>query len=184
MCIRDRIYTGPAGIYSYDDMSAKRGISYYYYIQSTTDGSNNNLGILNPIGTLKSGRFYTRTSKPAYLRRQSGDRLNSIRVVPNPYHIAAQNMQYTGEKDKIMFLNIPGQCDIRVYTERGDLVHKIEHDDGSGDESWNLITSARQVIAPGIYLVHIIVTEDLRSQTGDIIMKKGDSTIKKFAVIR
>ena len=93
-------------------------------------------------------------------------------------------MQYTVEKDKIMLLNIPGQCDIRIYTERGDLVRKIDHDDGSGDESWNLITSGRQVIAPGIYLVHIIVTEDLRSQTGEIIMKKGDSTIKKFAVIR
>ena len=139
---------------------------------------------MNPIGPLKSGRFYTKTSKPAYLRRQSGDRLSSIRVVPNPYHITAQNMQYTGEKDKIMFLNIPGQCDIRIYTERGDLVRKIDHHDGSGDESWNLITSGRQVIAPGIYLVHIIVTEDLRSQTGEIIMKKGDSTIKKFAVVR
>ena len=179
-----KIYTGPEGGYSYDDMSAKRGISYYYYIQSITDGSSNNQGNLNPNGPLKSGRFYTRTSKPAYLRRQSGDKLNSIRVVPNPYHIAAQNMQYTGEKDKIMFLNIPGQCDIRVYTERGDLIHRIDHDDGSGDEAWNLITSARQVIAPGIYLVHIVVTEDLRSETGDIIMKKGDSTIKKFAVIR
>ena len=179
-----KIYNGPGGVYSYDDMSAKRGISYYYYIQSITDGSSNNQANLNPIGPLKSGKFYTRTSKPAYLRRQSGDKLNSIRVVPNPYHIAAQNMQYTGEKDKIMFLNIPGQCEIRVYTERGDMIHRIEHDDGSGDEAWNLITSARQVIAPGIYLVHIVVTEDLRSDTGDIIMKKGDSTIKKFAVIR
>ena len=93
-------------------------------------------------------------------------------------------MQYTVEKDKIMLLNIPDQCDIRIYIERGDLVRKIDHDDGSGDEAWNLITSGRQVIAPGIYLVHIIVTEDLRSQAGEIIMKKGESTIKKFAVIR
>ena len=179
-----KVYTGGVGVYSYDDISAKRGMSYYYYIQSTTDGSYNDQGSLNPIGPLKSGRFYTRTSKPAYLRRQSGDKLNSIRVVPNPYHISAQNMQYTGEKDKIMFLNIPGQCDIRVYTERGDLIHQIEHDDGSGDEAWNLITSARQVIAPGIYIVHIVVTKDIKMETGEIIMKKGDSTIKKFAIIR
>ena len=179
-----KIYTGPAGIYNHDDMTAKRGISYYYYIQSITDGSNNSTGELNPAGPLRSSRFYTRTSKPAYLRRQSGDKLESIRVVPNPYHIAAQNIQYTGEKDKIMFLNIPGQCEIRVFTERGDLIHYIKHEDGSGDEAWNLITSGRQVIAPGIYLVHINVTQNIESDSGEILIRKGDSTIKKFAVIR
>ena len=165
-------------------MTAKRGISYYYYIQSITDGSNNSTGELNPAGPLRSSQFYTRTSKPAYLRRQSGDKLESIRVVPNPYHIAAQNIQYTGEKDKIMFLNIPGQCEIRVFTERGDLIHYIKHEDGSGDEAWNLITSGRQVIAPGIYLVHINVTQNIESDSGEILIRKGDSTIKKFAVIR
>ena len=50
-------------------------------------------------------------------------------------------MQYTVEKDKIMLLNIPDQCDIRIYIERGDLVRKIDHDDGSGDESWNITAS-------------------------------------------
>ncbi|GIR42698.1 MAG: hypothetical protein CM15mP53_06140 [Ectothiorhodospiraceae bacterium] len=37
----------------------------------------------------------------------------------------------------------------------------------------------------GIYLVHIIVTGRFKvADPGEIIMKKGDSTIKKFAVIR
>ena len=179
-----KIYTGAKGVYSYDDMTAKRGISYYYYIQSITDGSKNSSEELNPVGSLKSSRFYTKTSKPAYLRRESGNKLESIRIVPNPYHIAAQNIQYTGERDKIMFLNIPGQCELRIFTERGDLIHQIQHEDGSGDESWNLITNARQVIAPGIYIVHIIVTEDVQSASGEIIMKIGDSTVKKFAVVR
>ena len=83
-----------------------------------------------------------------------------------------------------MFLNIPGQCELRIYTERGDLIQKIEHKDGSGDESWNLITNARQVVAPGIYIVHVVVTEDMQSESGVITLKKGDSTVKKFAIIR
>ena len=140
------IYSGPGGVYSFDDLTPIRGNSYYYYIQSITDGSENIAGSLNPAGSLKSSRFYTKTSKPAYLRRQSGKVLDEIRIVPNPYHIAAKDLQYIGERDKIMFLNIPGQCDIKVFTERGDLVHKIEHRDGSGDEAWSLITLDRKSV--------------------------------------
>ncbi len=180
-----QVYSGEKGVYSFDDMTAKRGISYYYYIQSVSDGSNNQSGELNPTGPLKSSRFYTKTSKPAYLRRKSGDAFRDIRIVPNPYHIAAKDFQYIGEKDKIMFLNIPGQCDIRVFTERGDLIHYISHNDGSGDEAWNLVTSGRQVVAPGIYLAHILVTSDILSMDQkNIIIHKGDSTVLKFAVIR
>ena len=84
-----------------------------------------------------------------------------------------------------MFLNIPGQCDIRVFTERGDLIHYISHNDGSGDEAWNLVTSGRQVVAPGIYLAHILVTSDILSMDQkNIIIHKGESTVLKFAVIR
>ena len=180
-----QIYSGGIGTYSFDDLTAKRGISYYYYIVSVTDGSENDSGLLNPNGPLMSSRFYTKTSKPAYLRRQSGDALKKIRAVPNPYHISAKNIQYIGEKDKIMFLNIPGQCDIRIFTERGDQIHSISHRDGSGDEAWNLVTSGRQVIVPGIYIAHIKVTSDiLSSDQESVLIQKGDSRVLKFVVVR
>jgi len=183
--IYTNIYSGPGGIYSFDDLTPIRGNSYYYYIQSITDGSENIAGSLNPAGPLKSNRFYTKTSKPAYLRRQSGQALDDIRIVPNPYHIAAKDLQYIGERDKIMFLNIPGQCDIRVFTERGDLVHQIEHRDGSGDEAWSLITFGRQVIAPGIYVAHFEATENIVSAaSNEILIVKGDQIVKKFVVVR
>ena len=183
--IYTQVYSGEKGTYSFDDMTAKRGISYFYYIQSVSNGSNNQSGELNPTGPLKSSRFYTKTSKPAYLRRKSGDALRNIRIVPNPYHISAKDFQYIGEKDKIMFLNIPGQCEIRVFTERGDLIHHISHNDGSGDEAWNLVTSGRQVVAPGIYLAHILVTSDILSiDQQNVIIHKGDSRVLKFVVIR
>ena len=179
------IYSGPAGIYSFDDLTPIRGNSYYYFIQSKTDGSENTSGSLNPVGELKSSRFYTKTSKPAYLRRQSGQALEDIRIVPNPYHIAGKDLQYIGERDKIMFLNIPGQCDIKIFTERGDLIHRISHRDGSGDEAWNLITSGRQVISPGIYIAHFYVTDNIISSVNnEISIMKGDQNVKKFVVIR
>lgn len=176
------IHTADPGETTFDDVSATRGQSYYYYLVAFNDGSNNTSGAANPIGPLHSSRFYTRTTAPASLKRKAGTALNEIRVVPNPYHISAgrYNMQYVEEPDKIMFLDIPGKCIIRIFTERGDLVEKIVHSDGSGDETWNLISSSRQVVVSGIYLAHFEVTESLPGAG----YKKGDTAIRKFVIIR
>jgi len=132
-----------------------------------------------------SSRYYTQTTEPAYLRRKAGTNLDQIRVVPNPYNLKSEKLQYTGESDKIMFLNIPALCTIRIYTERGDLINTIEHTNGSGDESWNSITSSRQVIVSGIYIAHFEVTEDYTDpETGELLYKKGDAAFRKFVIIR
>jgi len=175
----------PPGTDFYEDKSAIRGFSYYYYLTAYNDGSNNTAGIANPTGPLESGKFYTRTNKPAYLRRMAGQSLDDIRIVPNPYNIRSEEVQYPGEPDKIMFYNVPAYCRIKIFTERGDLVQTIEHDDGSGDQEWLSTTSSRQVIVSGIYLAHFEVTQDYPDPTtGEILYRKGDSTVKKFIVIR
>ncbi len=174
----------PKGTTRYDDLSAARGVAYYYYIVAYNDGSNNTAGIANPTGPLHSSRFYTRTTEPAFLRRQAGRSLDAIRVVPNPYNIRSQDLQYPGEPDKITFLDIPARCRIRIFTERGDLIHTIEHTNGSGDATWYSVTSSRQVIVSGIYLAHIEVTEDIYDENGGLIFARGDSKIVKFVIIR
>ena len=180
----EEIYDGGSGVYSFDDLTPVRGFSYYYYSVAYNDGSNNTSGLANPTGPLMSSRFYTKTTTPAYLRRKAGNQLDKIRIVPNPYHIGASRLQYPGEKNKIMFLNIPPQCKIKIYTERGDLIKTINHDDGSGDEAWDSVTSTRQLIASGIYLANIIVTEKMIDENSNVLLKKDESIIKKFVVIR
>ncbi len=175
----------PPGITSFDDTTPVRGFSYYYYITAINNGSNNTTGETNPTGPLHSGRFYTRTTQPAFLRRQAGISLENIRVVPNPYSIRARDLQYPGEPDKITFLDIPAKCTIKIFTERGDLIDTIEHTDGSGDESWNSVTTSRQVIVSGIYLAYFEVTEDvIDAASGEVLHKKGDNTVRKFVIIR
>ncbi len=170
---------------SYDDKSPVRGFSYYYYLVAFNNGSNNQTGEANPTGQLHSGKFYTRTTTPAFLSRQAGKSLSQIRIVPNPYNINAGRLNYPGEPDKIAFLNIPAFCTIRIYTERGDLIQTIEHDDGSGDQFWNSVTSSRQTVVSGVYIAHFEVTEDYSDpDTGQVLYKKGDSTFQKFVVIR
>ncbi len=173
------------GVCNYADLTPKRGVSYYYYISAYNDGSNNTAGIANPRGSLQSSRFYTKTNKPAFLRRAAGRALEDIRLVPNPFFIRNKDYQYSGEVDKIMFLNIPAVCIIRIYTERGDLIKSIHHVNGSGDEAWSSITSSRQVVCSGIYIVHFEVLEDqYDGETGDIFYRKGDMAIRKLIIIR
>lgn len=175
----------PAGTHSFDDVTAQRGFSYYYYLSSYSKGINNSTGITNPAGPLLSSRFYTKTNLPAYLRRQAGTSLSDIRIVPNPYNIRSTNLQFPGEPDKIMFLNIPGHCTIRIYTENGDLIKTISHENGSGDETWNSNTSSGQVVVSGIYIVHFTVTQDyVDPQTGVVKYRKGDTAFQKLVIIR
>lgn len=161
----------PEIVHSYDDVSAIRGFSYFYYITAFNDGSNNNTNA-NPHGPLHSSKYYTRTTEPAFLQRPAGEKLSDIRVVPNPFYIgAAKQLRFPEQPDKIVFYNIPGVCTIKIFTERGDLIKTILHDDGSGDESWDSVTDSRQVIVSGIYIAYFETP-------------KGESIFKKFIVIR
>ena len=164
----------PEVVHEYDDTTPVRGFSYYYYLVTFSDGSLNQT-TANPHGQLESSRFFTQTTEPAFLRRQAGMTLEDVRVVPNPYYLNARGlksrMMYYDFPDRIMFLNIPALCTIRIFTERGDLIDTIVHSDGSGDEPWDSITRYRQVIVSGVYIAHI--------ETPD-----GQSVVRKFTIIR
>jgi len=175
---------------AYNDVAAARGPAYYYYIVAVGDPALNTGEGLTPAGVaLTSSRYYTQTYDPAYLKRQAGDQdttaswgadgkskwtMNDIRIVPNPYSISstAATLRFDQEPDKIAFFNIPGYCKIRIFTELGELIKEIEHNDGSGDAYWNSITSSNQVIVSGIYIVMFENTTT------------GERVIKKLSVIR
>ena len=149
----------------FQDVTAERGFDYFYFLEAFDNGTND-------IKILNSSKFYTITNKAASLKRPAGESFEDIRVVPNPYHISSRDFQYgVSAPDRLMFLNIPPKCKIRIFTERGDLIDTIEHTDGSGDEAWNSITSSRQVIVSGLYIAHFEVPG-------------GGSTIRKFTVVR
>lgn len=178
----------PQIVHEFDDTTPQRGFSYYYYIVAFDDGSENDTPA-NPGGSLHSNPEYTITTEPARLKRQAGSSLASIRVVPNPYNIRAggarpENIQYYNQ-DQIMFLDIPGQCRIKIFSERGDLINTINHTDGSGDQEWLLTSSSRQVIVSGVYIAHFEVMADQRDpETDEILYRKGETAIRKFVVIR
>ncbi len=170
-------------VHSFDDTSAVRGFEYYYYIQTKDDGSTNDV---EPGVPLVSSKFWTMTNVGAFLRRPAGEKLSGIRVVPNPYNIKARSIQYEQEgRNRLAFYGLPENCIIKIYTERGDLVKTIIHNDGSGDELWDSRTESGQLIVSGLYIVYFEVMDDIYDQTTGVLKhKKGESIYRKFVVIR
>lgn len=156
-----------------------RGIEQYYYLQVVSNEVTPAGAVATPAGVrLKSNRYYTQTWDPASTSRGPGETTSAFKIVPNPLNIAAtEAVRYTrgNTADRIGFLDIPGNCTIRIYTETGELVKTIEHTTGTGDEYWNLTTDSQQVIVSGLYIV-VVENHDPGHE--------GERAIKKFVVIR
>jgi len=176
--------TANALTHTYDDATAERGKAYFYYVVAFDDGIGNITDVNGKKEVLESGEYLNMTSlRPAYLTREPGAKLSDIRVVPNPFNINAEALQYPGEPDKIMFLDLPGYCTIKIYSESGDLVKTLYHTSGSGDESWGVLltehstTDSGQLIVSGIYIAVIIENNEDGTPT-------GNKHYVKFAVVR
>ena len=174
-------------VHTFDDTSAGRGLDYYYYIQSKDDGTQ------VPGKVVTSSMFWTLTSIPATLGRPAGAALEQVRVVPNPYDIRSRIFQFSDpgtsvDHERIAFFGLPPACRLRIYTERGDLIWEKEHTRPTGDELWNSTTSSGQIIASGVYILYVEVTQDTYDtwvqKDQRVLYKKGDHVIRKFVVIR
>ena len=118
--------------------------------------------------------------------------MEAIRVVPNPFYVGASQgiggdtpLRFSDRSDKLAFYNIPGVCRIDIYSELGELIDTLEHTDGSGDEFWDHTTSSRQVVASGLYIAVITVTEDVVDlATGETLFQAGEQAFRKFVIVR
>lgn len=164
--------TEDPNVTSFDDVSARRGFDYFYYIQAKDDGTQ------VPGKTLYSSLFWTVTSVGAVLGRPATTaQLDSVkkylRVVPNPYDIRARLFQFGDQSqyDRITFYGLPPACKLKIYTERGDLIWEKEHIRPTGDEIWDSTTSSGQIIASGIYILYVE-------------LPGGGAVHRKFVIIR
>jgi hypothetical protein len=88
--------------------------------------------------------------------------LSKIRVVPNPYVVAAtwepRNPFSSGRGPReIHFNHLPAKCTIRILNVAGELVRKLEVDNpvGDGTAKWDLLTKDNLAASYGVYIYHI-----------------------------
>jgi len=171
------------GRITYFDEGLKLGVGYYYGVTSYDTGHNSPWPpdpSVTSLPSLESG-LVNANSEPAYPLAAPTNDLDQVRVYPNPFNQHSQ-LRGSGEDLRLEFVNIPSKCTIRIYTLAADLVQTIEHDDGSGDESWGSralgdyqVNRFLQYVAPGIYLFHV---------ESRVPGHEGESKIGKFVIIK
>ncbi len=153
----------------YIDTSVQRGFAYYYYVTAYDDGSQN---WERPGESLESGKYWNmmQRNQPVhpYLTEKPVASLDNVKVVPNPYHDLSVEYNYPGEPNKLMFINIPPKCTIKIYTMTGDLVKTLHHTNGSSEEPWNQVTEYNQLIYTGVYIY--VIESDMGNKVGKFVV--------------
>ena len=99
---------------------------------------------------------------PAFDAELAAGELDDVYVVPNPYVATSRfepaNTYLVGRGERrVLFMNLPPQCTIRIYTITGDLVQTLSHDNpvDDGQEAWDLTSRDGMDVSYGVYLYHI-----------------------------
>jgi hypothetical protein len=96
--------------------------------------------------------------------------LSGVSVVPNPY-IMHSKFESTPYDRRLMFTNLPEQCEIMIYNVAGEHMTTIEHNNNLGYEYWDLRTKHGVEIAYGMY-VYVVKTEDEAKAKGKFVIIK------------
>ncbi len=157
-------YDAGTGTYTFIDSTVTIGARYYYaltaYDSGRTSWSINPSAIIpetnsTTVPSLESSIFANRTRTPFTATIASPNTLDEIMVVPNPF-VIGEGFSIPGENDRILFVNLPNPCTIRIYTVRGDLVKTIEVYEGQGAiAEWDQVTDFGQFVESGIYIYHV-----------------------------
>jgi hypothetical protein len=159
----------------YVDRDIQRGVDYYYAVTALDNGTQNTTGLF-PSQQLESSMYSTRSLLPAVSFKPGLSEGGKVRVVPNPATVAAGGLGFSGTPDKILFVNLPVKCRLRIYTETGDLIKSIDHY-GTADHEWDQRTDANQFVTSGIY---ILAVTDAQGLTGQGL----DNQFVKFIIVR
>ena len=182
---------------TYTDRNVRRGKNYFYYVVAYDDGSQN-LSDLFPGQSVESSHFSNRNCQYGAVPFEAARKqLDSVYVVPNPFH--AQGLEHGGTfiedyiidpylsarpEDRLYFVGLPAKAEIRIFTVHGDLVKTLEHPNPdnrlsvpeSADEMWFQISDSWQTIKSGVYFYHVKGWDFEGNYVG--------STTGKFVVIR
>jgi len=103
--------------------------------------------------------------------------LTLVHTVPDPY-LGSSLYDRAPTSKQLMFVNLPPQATIRIYTLTGVLVDVLVHDDitGGGRLVWDMRNRNEQFVASGVYFYHVL-TPDGDSHVGKmtLVMQAGSN---------
>ncbi len=133
-----------------DDPGLYNGFRYYYSVVAYDKAK----AVTNPTANVQS----------VILKWKAASSPSNVKVVPNPYVVSSPTGFVTG----VQFVHLPANCTIKIYTMSGDYILSLYHNDGSGDETWDLRNENDQLVAPGVYFW--VVESDQGTQKGKFVI--------------
>jgi hypothetical protein len=169
---------GGSDVYAFRDTTVRFGFDYYYCVQTVSK----DVPGYGTITTSESNfQAMTPTSAPATT-------LDNVKVVPNPYVGSAiwnnpiPSLGTSPWEHQLMFINLPADAVVRIYTLDGDFVDEIKASDervtglyetvpekSAGTAIWDLVTRNNQDAAPGVYL-YTVSSQDYGKTTGKFVI--------------
>jgi hypothetical protein len=94
--------------------------------------------------------------------------INQIKVVPNPFIVRAgwESSEFEG---RLQFTNLPGECEISIFSTAGDHIKTLYHHGFTDSEYWNLQNESNVNVAYGLY-VYVVKTPDGKKHTGKFVV--------------
>jgi len=162
----ERIADVPSSQTTYTDANVVRGEAYHYAVTAVDNSG------------LESSKYANRSELPAISFEPGRDNATEVLIVPNPFISGAGDFNFSGTRSNtILFVNLPAYCTLRIYTVSGDLIKEIDHQSGSADDQWDLITESNQYVASGVYLLQVTEARSLGQQA-------IAGSLHKFVVVR
>ncbi|MFB0515673.1 MAG: hypothetical protein ACETWG_03605 [Candidatus Neomarinimicrobiota bacterium] len=135
------------------------------------------------------GRTYPKTTDYTYGSCQPYERerftLDEVHVIPNPYNVKSWEQSPVGAgwpENRLMFLGLPANCRIRIFSQSGTLIFRDYHRSGADlpvpRYNWDMRSSTDQTVASGMY---IYVIDECTDFNGNEIK---DVKVGKFVVIK
>ncbi len=159
--------------HTYIDENILFGAQYYYYVQAGVriDDNDQNAFPSSRGKIIWTSRLWYPQNTFSFGKRTYQDDLNKVVMAPNPYNFndpLIKDYGWTSDRG-ILFFNLPPTVNIKIFTENGDLVKTIDHDEPitkTGSDYWNMTNENRQPVASGIYIVVF------QKPTGELSYKK------------
>jgi hypothetical protein len=160
------------GLWNGDSLTAT-GVIYFATQNgpdSTTtapsDGDEFTIRTFKPFGEDISYQF---TIVPSSIIADSID-LSKVMVVPNPY-ILHSKFETTPYDRRLMFTNLPEQCEIDIYNIAGEHINTVHHTNNLGYEYWDLRTKYGLEVAYGLYIFVVHTDNETKAKGKFAIIK-------------
>ncbi len=153
----------------FTDNNVINGLKYRYYVAAYDSGN----GIIGPLENSFSNnpQEVNNTVEVVAHAPVATKNLDDVRVVPNPYKVAALWEQGQNEH-AVQFVNMPSKATIKIFNSAGELIRTIYHDAGNSLAPsiaiWDLHNKYNQLVSSGVYFYYI--TSDVGVKTGKIFI--------------